>query len=146
MEERWWKNAAFGEKRALLEAGVKAFLRGDEEGAIHCIKTLLPEIEGILRMLYLSETGRGSKVKAADPVDHIIQKGRKAAGSPHSLLLPDVFLRYLKEVFFAEFNLETGKVILSRHSSSHGVARPEDYTQVRALQAILVLDQIAFYT
>jgi hypothetical protein len=145
IRQRWQKHPVLAEKRVLLEAGVNAFLKGGEEGAIHCIKTLLPEIEGILRMLYLKETGRGDNVKVPELIAHIVEKGRAKAGSEHSLLLPQPFLEYLRDVFFANFNLETGQVALSRHSASHGVARAEEYTRVRALQAILVLDQIACY-
>jgi len=145
LTQRWQKHPVLAEKRVLLEAGMNAFLKGGAEGAIHSIKTLLPEIEGILRMLYLKETGRGDNVKVPELIAHIVEKGRAKAGSEHSLLLPAPFLEYLRDVFFANFNLEIGQVALSRHSASHGVARAEEYTRVRALQAILVLDQIACY-
>ena len=56
-----------------------------------------------------------------------------------------IFLQYLKEVVFANFDVNQGKVDLSRHSSSHGVAEVEKYTKERALQMILILDQIFFY-
>ncbi len=59
--------------------------------------------------------------------------------------MPSAFLNYLKDIVFADFNLETGQLDLSRHSSSHGVAKAEDYTKAKALQTILVLDQIYFY-
>ena len=38
------------------------------------------------------------------------------------------------------FDVNQGKVELSRHSSSHGVVEVEKYTKERALQTILILD------
>jgi hypothetical protein len=34
----------------------------------------------------------------------------------------------------------------ARHAVGHGAALAESYTLVRALQALLTLDQLAFYT
>jgi hypothetical protein len=51
----------------------------------------------------------------------------------------------LNEVVFKDFDLKTGKVDLSRHAVSHGVADQKEYTKVKALQAILIIDQMYFY-
>src|SRR5205823_3496937 len=53
---RWWSKPVFADKRRLLEAGIEAFLRGSDAGYIQCLKTLYPELEGIVRSLYFSET------------------------------------------------------------------------------------------
>jgi len=142
---RWWRNKIFTEKKNILQAGFNAFLRGDNEGYINCIKTLLPEVEGIIRYQYLKDTGKGKNIGLKELLPHLIEKGEEKTGADYSLLLPLPFLRYLKDVVFSHFDLETGQVDLSRHSVSHGVARAEAYTKVRALQTILVLDQIYFY-
>ena len=142
---RWWRNKIFTEKKDILQAGFNAFLRGDNEGYINCIKTLLPEVEGIIRYQYLKDTGKGKNIGLKELLPHLIEKGGEKTGADYSLLLPLPFLRYLKDVVFSHFDLETGQVDLSRHSVSHGVARAEAYTKVRALQTILVLDQIYFY-
>jgi hypothetical protein len=55
-------------------------------------------------------------------------------------------LRYLKEVVFVRFDDNNSSPEVSRNSSSHGVVRPEKYTKARALQLILALDQIYFYS
>ena len=34
----------------------------------------------------------------------------------------------------------------SRHAVGHGAANSESYTMIKALQVILTLDQLAFYT
>jgi hypothetical protein len=80
-----------------------------------------------------------------DLLDHLIEKGKLKTGSDYSLIFPLSFFNYLKEVIFPNFDLESGDIHLSRHTSSHGVAKPQEYTQERALQMILILDQIYFY-
>ncbi len=141
---KWWKNQIFVDKKNILQAGINAFLRGDNEGYISCIKTLLPEAEGIIRLQYLRDTGKGW-VKEKELLSYLIEKGKGKSGSSESLFLPLHFFKYLNDVIFSNFDLETGEVDLSRHSSSHGVAKAEAYTKAKALQAILVLDQIYFY-
>ena len=76
---------------------------------------------------------------------HIVDKAKTISGSDNSLLFPVPFLQYLKDVVFPGFSVEMGEVGLSRHTSSHGVAKAEQYTKTRALQLILILDQIHLY-
>src|SRR3989344_3435206 len=95
--EKWWKNQIYSDKKSLIEAGVNAYLQNDQDGFVNCIKNLWTEIEGILRKLYHSETGKGDGVKSTDLIAHIVEKAKK-------------------------------------------------YTKDRALQLILVLDQIYFYS
>jgi hypothetical protein len=142
---RWWGKEAFSSKRALIEAGVSAYLQKTPEGTINCIKNLCTEIEGILRLVYQDAVEKKSDVKSADLIDHIIEKGRKKSGHEYSLLLSEPFLKYLKEVVFVKFNVAAGQVDLSRHTACHGVAPTTEYTRSRALQMILILDQIFFY-
>lgn len=144
--EKWWKNQIFSYKKSLIEAGINAYLQNNQDGFVNCIKNLWTEIEGILRKLYQSETGKGDGVKSADLIAHIIKKAKNKSGSDYSLLLSLPFLKYLQDVVFVNFNVESGKIDMSRHTSSHGVAEANQYTKDRALQLILVLDQIYFYS
>jgi hypothetical protein len=142
---RWWTKPAFKAKQDLLEAGIQAFNAGTRQGDIQCVKTLYSEIEGLIRAVYLEDTGKGSSVRVADLLRHIVARGRAKSGSGQSLLLPTEFLTYLEEVLFAHFNVDRGDIDLSRNSSSHGVARSTDYTRARALQGILAVDQLCLY-
>jgi hypothetical protein len=142
---KWWKKQLFLDKKQIIETGLNSYLRDDGEGFIACIKTILPEIEGVIRLQYFEETGKGKDVHIPDLISHIVSKGRDKTGSNLSLFLPLAFFEYLKESIFAKFDLESGDISLSRHTSSHGVAKTEDYTKSRALQMILILDQIYFY-
>jgi hypothetical protein len=143
--EKWWKNKNFLSKKSLIEAGINAYLQNNHDGFVNCIKNLWTEVEGILREIYYSETGKGDGIKSSDLISHIIEKAKNKSGSEHSLFLPLPFLKYLQDVVFANFNVETGIIDMSRNASSHGVANASQYTKDRALQLILILDQIFFY-
>lgn len=147
--ERWWRNPVIAEHRAIFEAGVNAFLAGNEAGQILCIKTIGSEIEGILRRQQSQDTGGGQRsLKPA--IAHIVGRGRARAASPRSLFLPDAFRQFLEANIFGQFDQAVATtavtIPLNRHSSSHGAAEPATYTRARALQMILVVDQLAFYT
>lgn len=144
--DKWWKKQVFAKKKALIEPGINAYLQNNQSGFVNCIKNLWTEIEGILREVYYTETGESNNIKSNDLISHIIEKGKRSSGSEYSLLLPLPFLKYLQEVVFANFNIETGQISMSRNTSSHGVADAKQYTKDRALQLILILDQIYFYS
>ncbi|NQU83466.1 MAG: hypothetical protein HQ536_02030 [Parcubacteria group bacterium] len=146
LTNKWWKNEIFNNKKALIEAGINAYLQNTSEGFVNCIKNLCTEMEGILRELYLTETGKGNNVNSNELINYIIEKAKNKTGSGYSLLLPIPFLKYLQNAVFSNFNIESGNVDMSRNTSSHGVAKPEQYTKDRALQLILILDQIYFYS
>ena len=145
--DKWWANSLFQQKQKLLQAGIDAFLGGTESDYINCIKTLYTEIEGIMRLLYFKETGQGRRIGQKEFISQLIAIGERYTGADSdSLLLPQQFLRYLTENVFANFNVDAGMVDLSRHSVAHGAAEGNEYTPERALQGILTLDQIYFYT
>jgi hypothetical protein len=133
------------DKKAILESGIHSYLSDDAEGFIACIKILLTEIEGIVRLHYFKETGKGKDVHIPNLINHVFDKGNIKTGSEESLFFPRDFLYYLKEAIFPQFDLERGDIALSRHTSSHGVAKAEDYSKIRAVQMILILDQLYFY-
>jgi hypothetical protein len=143
--DKWWDSEIFASKKTLIQAGISAYLQDSIEGNINCIKNLCTEIEGVLREVYGKETGRRNNVFSKDFIPHIIAKGLEKSAHDYSLFFPKPFWEYLEKVFFVKFDIETGKVDLSRHTASHGVAREDQYTKPRALQVILILDQICFY-
>src|SRR5262245_59132927 len=131
---KWWKNPVFAEKRTIIDAGINAYLQNTQIGSINCIKNLWTEIEGILRKMYHAETGKGDRLKSPDLIAHIIQKAKTKSVSDDTLLFPAPFLQYLHDVVFANFNVDTRNVTMSRNTSSHGVAEAGQYTKERALQ------------
>ncbi len=143
--KRWWDNPLYRARKKLINAGTVAYLQDDPQGFISCIKNLNPEIEGVLRGVYIADNGPAKKLNTNQLINHIIEKA-SSSSSQDSLLLPTAFLVYLRDVVFASFDITKGNIEISRNSSSHGVADAKKYTKNRALQAILVLDQLYFYT
>ncbi|MCF8053990.1 MAG: hypothetical protein K9K75_02060 [Deltaproteobacteria bacterium] len=141
--ERWLGKPHFGAKADLLKAAINAFNNNEP---ISVIKILLTEIEGILNEAYRTvNNGQGAKIKKL--LEFAESSAEHKAGGSNTLLFPTAFGRYLREHTFADFNpsTQTG-VASSRHAVSHGAASQESYTITRALQTILTLDQLAFYT
>jgi len=140
---RWWGNKIFEHKQQILEAGIDAYLLETQAGYITCVKTLYSEIEGIVRLRYVAEKGKDPNFE--DLINFVKEKAEGKFGPRESLGFPDVFYNYLKETIFQNFDLKTGQVDLSRHTVSHGVAKQTEYTRTKAMQAILILDQMYFY-
>jgi len=62
----------------------------------------------------------------------------------YSWLLPEIFKKYLREVYFANF--EPGAPTkISRHSVGHGVAAAEDFNEKTACIGFLILDQLFWF-
>ena len=144
ISDRWWRNEQFAAKRNLIEAGINAYLQDTPDGYVNCIKNLFSEVEGLLRSIYRIDTGQG-RMTTRQFLHHLGEKAKSAAGSEYSLLLARPFLEYMETQAFRNFDVEKDDVPLSRHSSSHGEAASSLYTKARALQVILVLDQLHFY-
>ena len=140
---RWWGNQIFERKRQILKAGIDAYLSETQEGYITCVKTLYSEIEGIVRIRYVAEKGKDPNFK--ELINFVKEKAEGKFGPRKSLGFSDVFYQYLNETIFQNFDLKTGQVDLSRHTVSHGVAEQMEYTRMKAMQAILILDQMCFY-
>jgi hypothetical protein len=142
MLSRWLAKPHFAVKEALLREGLEAFALGKP---ITAIKILVTEIEGILNGAYRAHTGRAGKTKAL--LAFAIESAEKRTGGPGTLFLTTEFNRYLLNYTFANYdpdNLTEGAV--SRHLVGHGDAETSSYTMAKALQVILTLDQLAFYT
>lgn len=143
IQERWLARPHFAEKAELLKAALTAF-KNREPVAV--LKILLTEIEGVLNDAHrAAHGGQGAKLKELLAFAQA-SAARKAGGS-RTLLFPEAFGRYLSECTFANFDpiAQTGTAS-SRHAVGHGAAAANSYTMRRALQAILTLDQFAFYT
>ncbi len=142
--DKWWENPFFQDKRELLKPGLDAFLGGTKSDYISCVKNLYPEIEGIMRSLYRADHKEGA-YKIKKPLEHLLEVAKCNVDDEHSLLLPNEFLMYLENSFFKNFDLANVTDDLSRHSVGHGEALEKGYSAEKALQALLILDQIYFY-
>jgi hypothetical protein len=143
MLARWIAKPHFANKEKLFKSAINAYKAQD---AVAVIKILLTEIEGVLMGAYKSVHGKGTGRKELCKFA-IESAAQKAGQQDNSLLFPAAFEDYLDSHTFANFNpLEDDGTAGSRHAVGHGAAQTDSYTLVCALQAILTLDQIAFYT
>jgi len=143
MTSSWWSKTQFVEKKDIIVAGVSAYLQGDNSGYINCINTLYPQIEGIMGLEYFKENN--NKPSFPQLKKYIKKKAKHKFSSEGSLGFPDYFYDYLDKCVFEKFDLNTGKINLARHTVAHGYAKQEDFTRVKALQGILILNQLYFY-
>ncbi len=136
---KWWQNPIYEKQQPLIESGLIAYLKNNREGYIVCIKKLIKEIEEVIRFRYFKETGKGGKVSLTYLLTYLIERGKTQSSQKDLLFIPEYFYKYLKEIVFSVFNFETDKI------DSLSLEFPEDYLKTRALQTILILDQIYQY-
>ncbi|WP_454762273.1 hypothetical protein [Caulobacter segnis] len=137
--ERWWKNPLYASRRKVLDEGVQLFLEGRY---ISSIKTLLTEIEGILREQHVP---RAPGRQGIEKVLSVAFEEVIAFAGADSIYFPEQFVTYLRTSVFAHFDPDQPSSDATRNTVSHGCATTQAYTGVRALQTILVLDQINRY-
>lgn len=140
---RWEIKANLKDKMPLLREAVRYFKAREP---IASIKIAITEIEGVLRA-EAPAPSPGGCLSMKDLMEHAIDSAIKKSGGPDTLLLPDAFALYLREYTFAKFDPSQGMGQAgSRHAVGHGAAAADSYTDARALQALLTIDQLAFYT
>jgi hypothetical protein len=140
--EKWWDLPVFQNKKQQIEAGIAAYRQANDHGYIQCISTLYPLVEGIMREVCKLD-GISADKKLPEFIDLLIEKCKRRNKSSDSLLLPDAFLQYLKEEFNKPFDADAASQDASRNTVAHGISN--DYSRKRALQSILILDQVHFY-
>lgn len=141
IRERWLAHPILGDRRLVLGAALDAFNRGDHVSAV---KTALTEIEGILNDAHRRALGRGAKLGKL--LEFVANAGVTRARSPDTLLFPQPFRDFLTKHTFAQSDARQPRGVAgSRHSVGHGSAGDEAYTRIKALQAILTVDQLVFF-
>ena len=145
IQERWYKNPILKEKEDIIRAWVESFLYFNKSWYINCLKNLWTEIEWLLGIYYIWETWN-TNYKINEIVDYI---KNKITNSEKSNLLTiwfnEKFTDFLIKNVFDFFDINTWKINISRHTIWHWVALSEEYTKIRALQYILVIDQLYYY-
>lgn len=143
MLNRWNSKTHFASRTDVLQEAVDAFR---SQKTISTIKIAVTEIDGILREAHsnvygVSTSNQGKLLKFA------VSEAERKAGGTDTLLFPAAFKNYLQTYTFKNFDPDgPGISAGSRHAVAHGAADPKTYTMTRALQALLTLDQLAFYT
>lgn len=139
LTDRWWKDPHFAVRKALLDEGVKLFA---EARYIASIKTLMTEIEGILRDRHVprSQGRQGMEKVLSIAFEEVLNNA-----GPGTMYFPEQFVAYLKGSIFAPFDPEQPATDATRNTVVHGKAPIDAFTAARALQIILALDQIHRY-
>lgn len=140
MHARWMERPGFADRALILESAVKSFKARDP---VATIKTILTEVEGIMADAYHRETGEHTS-RIEKLLAFVVEYANGKLGAKDTLLFPTDFARYLKDYTYAGFTRGQANTI-SRNSVGHGAASAEQYTMTRALQALLTVDQLAFY-
>lgn len=139
MLQRWSENPVIKPHFELINQAVSRYL---QEDYISATSILYPRLEGVMRNIH-AKVGSGKKATQGNLITSVIE-GRQEKFSATSLLLPKMFRRFLKDVYFANF--EPNKPAkLSRHSVAHGVASPQDFSLKAATLGLLILDQIFYF-
>lgn len=113
--------------------------RLEAQDYLSCVNLVYPQIEGVMRSLFVAETTDGSPQQGT-MVSNLVENQ-----FADSVLLPNRFEAYLKKVYFRAFDERGGSFPLSRHTVSHGVSEVGDYDFLRAAIGFLVLDQLVHY-
>ena len=136
---RWWQNPLYEARRELLTEGVNLFSEGR---FIPSIKTLMTEIEGILRDRHVP---RSSGRQGMDKVLSVAFEDVPKVAGVDTIYFPAQFVDYLNTSVYGHFDPAQPGGDATRNTVGHGRAPKSAYTPVRALQTILILDQIHRY-
>jgi hypothetical protein len=129
----WKKRRDLEGHGRFIDVAYRAYMDGDY---IASIQTIMPRIEGLMRIL-LSKEGSIKKINQKSMVKNLVK-----SKSENSLLLPSRFQSYLLDCYFKGFDLAKDKLPLSRHTVGHGISRAEDYTFMRNTVLFMILDEI----
>jgi hypothetical protein len=134
--ETWRRHGLLAAEMPFLTTARDRFRAGDN---VSCISVLYPRIEGLMRRLYAQENP-GQDPNQVTMVANLIENHY-----PESMLLPERFGAYLREVYFRDFDLSRDDVRLSRNSHAHGVSEAGDYDFIRAAVGFMIVGQIAHF-
>jgi len=135
---KWGNNPFFAPHAEILKTAAKHYQAQD---FISAVSVLYPRIEGILRTYHLSLTPAGKTTSQA-LVDSATV-GNPRIQHPHSLLLPNRFRTFLRDVFFEQFDPRNPEN-LSRYTVAHGVAPVVDFNMKSATLGFLILEQLSY--
>lgn len=141
MFARWLERTHLNAREVILRPAINAFMNSEP---VTVIKIILSEIEGVMSDAYFQVHGERPYRSKKLP-DFMIEQAEKRAGGKDTLFFPVEFGKYLKDYTFADFKAGDIGTAGSRHAVSHGAVASSQYTMTRALQALLTLDQMAFY-
>jgi hypothetical protein len=134
----WSSKPAFAPHMGVITEAASHFEKGEYMATA---AMLLPKVEGILRTLNM---GRG-RASARDLRANLLARVR-AQVTGITAFLPEAFVQYLEDFYYAGFDLDANDVPPSRHAFTHGVGPDAELAKPSyAMKLILTLDQLSFY-
>lgn len=132
----WKSHPTLRSHYSIIETAFRHFQRKDY---LSTCAMLFPRIEGVMRSNHFSDP----MAPKATQENLVISTTSKACVSLHgkSLLLPDKFKRFLREVYYANFDPRNPRE-LSRNTVSHGVVPETALDHKGAVLAFLILLQM----
>lgn len=141
MFDRWMERPLLQNKKLILEPALKAH---KAQEPVSVIKIVLSEIEGVMSDAHFAATGQRTH-RIEKLCAFLISQAEERAGGKDTLFFPVQFGEYLRDYTYSGFQPGDAGRAGSRHAVGHGAVPAEQYTMVRALQALLTLDQLTFY-
>jgi hypothetical protein len=145
ISSKWWNNKTFRDQKSILEAGLNSLCKNDTAGDILAVKVFYTEAEGIIRNSFFNDKGSDAERKTNILFEYMENKATLKVGTESSMFFQAKFAEFLKNIVYKGFDLKNGILDLSRHTVSHGVAKSKDYSRTKAIQGLLMLDQLYFY-
>jgi len=139
--ESWANIKAFEPHMEFISKAAEHYQSNDY---ISCISVLFPRIEGILREIQEIQ-GQPEKTSQEELAGTVLSSNINPKNKQFSLLLPLHFNKYLKEVYFANFDPLKKDNTLSRNTVGHGVATEENFDLKGSILGFLILDQLSYY-
>jgi hypothetical protein len=138
MVESWASKPVFQPHIDTLRNASRLYAQGEYSAAA---SMLLPKVEGVLRHVY---TGTNDRPNAPELRAGLLGRVR-ASVEGYTALLPETFIQYLEDYYYAGFNFREGKLPASRNSFLHGVGPDEQLKDpTYALRLFFTLDQLFF--
>ncbi|MBZ0135567.1 MAG: hypothetical protein K8I27_04240 [Planctomycetes bacterium] len=134
----WFSRGISEEHKPFIESALKNYETGDY---LATCTALMPRIEAIISEMGAEAVTFNQK--------ELIKRVERVANDRHpdsNLFLPAMFKQYLSAFYFKNFNAQdaAGDIPVSRHSVAHGWVRAVGLDKKAAVQAFLILDQLAF--
>jgi len=141
-KSKWEASPYLKDHHKIVSNAADKYLANDHVAAAALV---FPRIEGILRS-YLAHKDQSTSATQENLANAVAYVGN-AQSRQYSLLMPDKFRRYLREVFFAPFNPDSpdSMAVMNRNTLSHGVVAPEAFSIKASTIGLLIVDQLSYY-
>ena len=133
----WKKTDVLPHKQ--LEIGLKHYQDQDPFSSIH---VLIPYIEGIVRNTLDNELESIDQPTIREKISEGLQ-GLLHTTEDNRLYI-NAFKSYLKHIWHSSFSNNELLCPITRNTVSHGTNKYEEFTMEKALQVILIVDQLSF--